>query len=37
LLNVGGPAQKALLEDKHVLFMEDGRDTYLQKLFARVV
>lgn len=37
LLNVGGPAQKALLEEKHVLFMEDGRDIYLQKLFARVV
>lgn len=37
LLNVGGPEQKALLEDKHVLFMEDGRDAYLQKLFARVV
>lgn len=37
LLNVGGPEQKALLEGKHVLFMEDGRDAYLQKLFARVV
>jgi hypothetical protein len=26
LLNVGGPAKKQELEDRHVLFMEDGRD-----------
>jgi hypothetical protein len=37
LLNVGDPAKKADLEDRHVLFMEDGGGNYLKKLFARIV
>ncbi|CAN5869659.1 hypothetical protein BH11PSE12_BH11PSE12_07140 [soil metagenome] len=36
LLNVGDPAKKAELEDRHVLFMEDGGAKYLQKMFARI-
>lgn len=37
LLNVGDPAKKAELEDRNVLFMEDGGNTYLKKMFARIV
>ena len=37
LLNVGDPAKKQELEDRHVLFMEDGRDKYLGGMFARIV
>jgi len=36
LLNVGDPAKKQELEDRHVLFMEDGRDKYLSGMFARI-
>ena len=36
LLNVGDPTQKAELENRHVLFMEDGGKTYLNKLFAKL-
>jgi hypothetical protein len=36
LLNVGDPAKKQELEDRHVLFMEDGRDKYLRGMFARI-
>lgn len=36
LLNVGDPAKKQDLEDRHVLFMEEGRDSYLKKMFARI-
>lgn len=36
LLNVGDPTQKAELEKKHVLFMEDGGQAYLNKLFAKL-
>lgn len=36
LLNVGDPAKKQELEDRHVLFMEDGRDKYLGSMFARI-
>ena len=36
LLNVGDPTKKAELEDRHVLFMEDGGGAYLKKLFAKV-
>jgi hypothetical protein len=34
LLNVGDPKKKAELEDRHVLFMEDGGDAYLKKMFT---
>jgi len=34
LLNVGDPTNKAELESRNVLFMEDGAATYLRKLFA---
>lgn len=34
LLNVGDPAKKAELEGRNVLFMEDGGDKYLKKMFA---
>lgn len=37
LLNVGDPVKKAELEDRNVLFMEDGGNTYLKKMFARIV
>lgn len=36
LLNVGDPAKKIELEDRHVLFMEDGGASYLEKMFARM-
>jgi len=36
LLNVGDPTQKGELENRHVLFMEDGGQSYLDKLFARL-
>jgi len=36
LLNVGDPAKKAELEDRHVLFMEDGPKEYLGKMFDRI-
>jgi hypothetical protein len=34
LINVGDPARKAELESHHVLFMEDGANTYIKKMFA---
>jgi len=34
LLNVGDPAKKADLESRNVLFMEDGPNSYLSKLFS---
>ena len=37
LLNVGDPAQKAELERRNVLFMEDGANRYLKKLFKVLV
>ena len=37
LINVGDPAKKAELEDRHVLFMEDGPQAYLTKMFGRMV
>ncbi|HIE0647258.1 TPA: DEAD/DEAH box helicase family protein [Serratia marcescens] len=36
LLNIGSRIQKADLEDKNVLFMEDGPKTYLKKLFSKI-
>ena len=36
LLNVGDVTKKAELEDKHVLFMEEGGVHYLTKLFNRL-
>ena len=36
LLNVGDPTQKGELENRHVLFMEDGGQSYLNKLFAKL-
>lgn len=36
LLNVGDKKTKSDLEEKHVLFMEDGADKYLPKLFQRI-
>jgi hypothetical protein len=36
LLNVGDATQKNDLEDRHVLFMEEGGDAYLKKLFGRI-
>lgn len=36
LLNVGDKKTKSDLEEKHVLFMEDGGDKYLPKLFQRI-
>lgn len=36
LLNVGDPDMRAKLEDRHVLFMEDGGNSYLGKMFARM-
>jgi len=35
-LNVGTAGSKAELEDRHVLFMDEGRDAYLTKLFERI-
>jgi hypothetical protein len=37
LLNVGDSAKKLELENKHVLFMEDGGDIYLEKMFSRIL
>jgi hypothetical protein len=34
LLNVGDPAKKKELEERHVLFMEDGAQGYLTKMFG---
>nr|WP_284048060.1 DEAD/DEAH box helicase family protein [Marinobacter sp. ATCH36] len=36
LLNVGDPTQKGELENRHVLFMEEGGQSYLNKLFAKL-
>ena len=36
LLNVGDPAKKAELEERHVLFMEDGAQSYFRKMFDLV-
>lgn len=36
LINVGNPAKKAELEDRYVLFMEDGGASYLEKMFMRI-
>jgi hypothetical protein len=37
LLNVGDKAKKSELEDRHVLFMEDGAQAYLGKMFGRII
>jgi hypothetical protein len=37
LLNVGDPTKKAELESRHVLFMEEGPESYLKKLFSVLV
>lgn len=37
LINAGGPDQKVELENRHVLFMKDGSETYLKKMFDRIV
>ena len=36
LLNVGDPIKKIELENSNVLFMEDGANTYLKKLFVKL-
>ncbi|WP_340162754.1 DEAD/DEAH box helicase family protein [Vreelandella boliviensis] len=36
LLNVGDPTQKTELENRHVLFMEEGVSSYLKKMFDRI-
>ncbi|WP_333890285.1 DEAD/DEAH box helicase family protein [Atlantibacter subterraneus] len=36
LLNVGDKVKKQELEDKHMLFMEDGGNSYLKKMFDRI-
>lgn len=36
LLNVGDPSKQNDLEDRHVLFMEEGGTCYLNKMFARL-
>lgn len=36
LLNVGDPTQKTELENRHVLFMEEGGSSYLKKMFDRI-
>ncbi|MGP3056688.1 DEAD/DEAH box helicase family protein [Serratia marcescens] len=36
LLNIGNQIQKTDLEDKNILFMEDGPKTYLKKLFSKI-
>ena len=36
LLNVGDPNKKTDLENSNVLFMEDGANTYLKKLFVKL-
>ncbi|MGA0584029.1 MAG: type III restriction endonuclease subunit R, partial [Castellaniella sp.] len=37
LLNVGDPAKKAELENRNVLFMDDGPNHYLTKLFSALI
>lgn len=37
LLNVGDLAKKIELEERHVLFMEDGWQIYLKKLFEKLL
>ncbi|WP_250528637.1 DEAD/DEAH box helicase family protein [Caballeronia sp. ATUFL_F1_KS4A] len=37
LLNVGDSTKKADLEGRHVLFMDDGGESYLKKLFAVLI
>lgn len=36
LLNVGSAGSITDLEARHVLFMDEGRDTYLTKMFSRI-
>ena len=36
LLNVGDEVKKQELENKHVLFMDDGGNSYLKKMFDRI-
>ena len=36
LLNVGSAGSLVDLEARHVLFMDEGRDTYLGKMFSRI-
>ena len=36
LLNVGDSIKKIELENSNVLFMEDGANTYLKKLFVKL-
>lgn len=36
LLNVGDPAKKKDLEDRHVLFMEEGGHSYLNQMFSQI-
>ncbi|MEA2117159.1 DEAD/DEAH box helicase family protein [Halovibrio sp. HP20-50] len=36
LLNVGDPKHKTELEERHVLFMEEGGNSYLKKMFDRI-
>jgi hypothetical protein len=36
LLNLGDSAEKSELENRHVLFMEEGGSSYLSKLFAKL-
>lgn len=36
LLNVGDPAKKKDLEDRHVLFMEDGPTQYISSMLGRI-
>ena len=37
LLNLASTTTKAELENRHVLFMEDGDTVYLQKMFAKIL
>lgn len=37
LLNISDVTTQANLEDRNVLFMEDGANTYLRKMFQRIV
>lgn len=37
LLNVGDETKKAALEERHVLFMEDGAQKYLSKMFNLIL
>jgi hypothetical protein len=36
LLNVDATLTKGVLEERHVMFMEDGSDMYLTKMFERI-